>query len=403
MRKSRLSKVKQYKLIEHFVAGTTARCAADLIGVNRKTAAYYYHRLREIISNQLEQEVGEFVSGEIEVDESYFGGHRKGKRGRGAAGKVPVFGLLKRGGKVYTKIIPNARADTLMPIIQEKVIPDSIVYTDCWRGYNVLDVSEFKHYRINHSKLFANKHNHINGIENFWNQAKRHMRKFNGVPKEHFHLFLKECEWRFNNPNPKSQLIQLKQWVKIPVLFTFKNMDIEPFCELKPDWVDLELEEFDHLFPLVKSAKVIVSKHRVSLEELAQVIAQLQTKDADLFKCVLDEVTPLQALQFVHEKKDPRLILLSVGIGGQLTRILSSKMHNPIHYVSIESFPKTAPGQLTIDELNHYHLSDQKNLFGLIGNPVGGSKGHLFHNHIYKILGMDACYVKIQLEEKNLP
>jgi len=200
--------------MEHFVAGSTARCASELVCVNRKTGAYYYHRLRVIISTEVEQEAAEFLSGEIEVDESYFGGHRKGKRGRGAAGKVPVFGLLKRGGKVYTKIIPDAKSSTLMPIIQNKVKPDSIVYTDCWRGYNVLDVSEFKHYRINHSKLFAHKHNHINGIENFWNQAKRHMRKFNGVPKEHFYYFLKECEWRFNNPSPKDQLTLLKQWVR---------------------------------------------------------------------------------------------------------------------------------------------------------------------------------------------
>jgi transposase len=77
-----------------------------------------------------------------------------------------------------------------------------------------LDVSDFKHFRINHSKLFADKRNHINGIENFWNQAKRHMRKFNGVPREHFPLFLKECEWRFNNPKPKAQLRKIKQWVK---------------------------------------------------------------------------------------------------------------------------------------------------------------------------------------------
>jgi len=154
------------------------------------------------------------LDGEVEADESYFGGRRKGKRGRGAGGKVPVFGLLMRNGKVFTVIIPNAKADTLMPIIRQKVKPDSIVYTDTWRSYNALDVSEFKHYRINHSKLFANKHNHINGIENFWNQAKRHMRKFNGVPKDHFHLFLKECEWRFNNSDPKLQLKQLNQWVK---------------------------------------------------------------------------------------------------------------------------------------------------------------------------------------------
>ena len=212
MRKSRLNKKKQLRLIEHFVAGTTARCAADLVGVNFKTAAYYFHRLREIIADEESSKGMDF--GEFEVDESYFGGKRKGKRGRGAAGKVPVFGILKRGGKVYTQVIPDAKGKTLLPIIQKRIQPDSVVYSDCWYGYNVLDVSEFKHFRINHSKLFADSHNHINGIENFWNQAKRHMRKFNGIPTKHFPLFLKECEWRFNNSNPRSQFKQLKQWVR---------------------------------------------------------------------------------------------------------------------------------------------------------------------------------------------
>ena len=212
MRKSRLSRYKQDRLIEHFVSGSTARTAAKLINVNIKTAAYYFHRLREIIVLETQNEV--LLSGAFEVDESYFGGRRKGKRGRGAAGKVPVFGILKRVGRVYTQIIPDAASKTLLPIIRDKIQPDSIVYSDCWRGYNVLDVSEFKHYRINHSKLFANKHNHINGIENFWNQAKRHMRKFNGIPAEHFELFLKECEWRFNNSDPTEQIAQLRQWVK---------------------------------------------------------------------------------------------------------------------------------------------------------------------------------------------
>ena len=212
MRKSRLSKTKQDRLIEHFVAGTTARTTAVLVGVNKSTASYYFHRLRELIFKAVEDETP--FSGEIEVDESYFGGKRKDKRGRGAAGKVPVFGLLKRGGKVYTKIIPNAKATTLMPIMQERIMPDSVVYTDCLSSYNVLDVSCFKHYRINHSELFADRKNHINGIENFWNQAKRHLRKFNGVPTDHFHLYLKECEWRFNNPKPDIQLKMLKQLVK---------------------------------------------------------------------------------------------------------------------------------------------------------------------------------------------
>ena len=206
-----MSQAKQNRLMEHFVAGTTARTAAALVGVNKSTAAYYFHRLRQLIHQQIETHP---VAGEIEVDESYFGGKRKGKRGRGAGGKVPVFGILKRGGKVYTKVIADTKANTLLDIMHEKIVPDSIVYTDAYHSYDVLDVAEFKHVRINHSEKFADKHNHINGIENFWNQAKRHLRKFNGVPKHHFELFLKECEWRFNNPNPTVQLRQLKRWVK---------------------------------------------------------------------------------------------------------------------------------------------------------------------------------------------
>ncbi|OTA19017.1 transposase [Xenorhabdus beddingii] len=96
-----------------------------------------------------------------------------------------------------------------MPITTAKIKPDSLVYTDNFASYDVLDVSNFKHYRINHSTELVdakNGQNHINGIENFWNQTKRHMRQFNGIPKEHFELFLKECEWRFNTPGVKDQL-----------------------------------------------------------------------------------------------------------------------------------------------------------------------------------------------------
>ena len=211
MRKSRISFGKQAKLIEHFVVGTTARTAARLVRVNKTTAAYYYHRLRELIYQAIADTAP--LAGEIEVDESCFGGHRKGKRGRGAAGKVPVFGLLKRGGKVYAVVIADAKATTLLPILKERIGPDSIVYSDSLPSYNALAVAGFRHLRINPSKLFAAGKNHINGIENFRNQAKRHLRKFNGVPKAHFPLFLKECEWRFNNPNPQTQLKQLNQGV----------------------------------------------------------------------------------------------------------------------------------------------------------------------------------------------
>lgn len=111
-------------------------------------------------------------------------------------------------------IIPDALANTFIAIIREKVKADSIVYRDAFKSSNALDVSEFTHYCINHSKRFVQDSNHSNGIENFQNQTKRHLHKFNSAPKEHFHLYLKECEWRFNHRDPKSQLLQLKQWVK---------------------------------------------------------------------------------------------------------------------------------------------------------------------------------------------
>ena len=198
-------------MVEFFVLEVTARSAAQVLDIHPNSAALFYRKLREIIAVKIVDEQPFY--GEIEVDESYFGGHRKGKRGRGAAGKIPVFGLLKRGGKVYAAVVPNTKGATLKAIITNKIQPDSIVYTDSYRSYNVLDVSEFKHFRINHSKLFADKHNHINGIENFWNQAKRVLRKYNGVPKKNFNLFLQECVFRFNYGTPKQQLKTLLQWV----------------------------------------------------------------------------------------------------------------------------------------------------------------------------------------------
>ena len=89
------------------------------------------------------------------------------------AGKVVVFGIPKRHDKVYTVLVDNAKPDTLIPVIRQKIMPDGIVCTDSLSSYGKPDVSSFIHHRINHSKKFADHHNHINGIENFWNQVKR--------------------------------------------------------------------------------------------------------------------------------------------------------------------------------------------------------------------------------------
>ena len=105
-RRSRLPTSIQEDLVKDFVDGATARSAL-LTGVNRHTVTLFFRKLREVIAQRLDEEAPELLGGEVEIDESYFGGRRKGKRRRGAGGKVPVFGLLKRGGKVHAVIIPT--------------------------------------------------------------------------------------------------------------------------------------------------------------------------------------------------------------------------------------------------------------------------------------------------------
>ncbi|EMU11362.1 transposase, partial [Acinetobacter baumannii ABNIH22] len=134
----KLDKNTQRKLVEFFVAEVTARTAANLLDIQPNTAALFYRKIREIIMYHLDQTADDIFEGEVELDESYFGGTRKGKRGRGAGGKVAVFGILKRGGMVYVKVVPDTKSDTLMPVITRKVAPDSVVYTDSYRSYNVL-------------------------------------------------------------------------------------------------------------------------------------------------------------------------------------------------------------------------------------------------------------------------
>jgi len=151
----------------------------------------------------------------VEMDESYFGGKRKGKRGRGAAGKIAVFGILKRQWRVCTVVVSNTKTKALMSVISRKIKPDGIVYTDSYRSCNALDVSRFHHERVNHSEGFGKGENHINGIENFWSQAKRVLRKYNGIHKGSFPLFIKECEFRFNYGTPRQQLKIRRSWCQI--------------------------------------------------------------------------------------------------------------------------------------------------------------------------------------------
>lgn len=220
-RKSRLSKQKRQKLLECFAADLSATQTAKILALNRNTVNLWYRNFREQILEEVELSPTKKLSGEIELDESYFGGPRKKhhaedrrKRGRGAENKVPVFGVLKRDGKVYTQIIKNASKQDLMPIVKQIVRKQSTIYTDKWKAYDGLVFDGYKHKRINHSKSYSNrKGTHVNGIENFWSFAKRRLAKFNGVNRDTFLLHLKECEFRYNH---KGAILEvLEKFIKL--------------------------------------------------------------------------------------------------------------------------------------------------------------------------------------------
>jgi len=195
---SKLSQYKIKKILFYFSQDLTASQTAEIMKLNRKTINRFYKLFREKILLATESENG--FEGELELDESYFGGkHHKGKRGRGSESKIPVFGILKRDGKVYTQIIPNSSSETLLAIVKTKIKPDSVVYTDSFSAYNKLSISGYKHHRVNHSKEFVRGKSHINGIESFWGYCKMRLSKFYGLKKEDFLLHLKESEFRFNN------------------------------------------------------------------------------------------------------------------------------------------------------------------------------------------------------------
>lgn len=216
-KRSKISESKFREILKYFSMDFSASQTADLTEVSRRSISDIYQKLRVRIWNLTKKE-GK-LAGEVEVDESYFGARRvRGKRGRGAKGKVPVFGLLKRNGKVYTKIVKKCGKADLMPIIKGKILEESTVYTDGWKSYDGLVLNGYKHYRVFHSKNeFARGKSHVNGIESFWSYAKRRMAKFNGVPKEKFILHLKESEWRWNHRDDKIYKLLMKELRKNPL------------------------------------------------------------------------------------------------------------------------------------------------------------------------------------------
>jgi transposase len=216
---SHLSEHKFRQLLECFSDDLNTIVTSKITGISRKTVTKYFNQFRNRIFKLVSSDQS-MLEGEVEIDESYFGPKRiRGKRGRGAGGKIPVVGVLKRGGKVKTRIVKNCSKEEMMPIIKGKILDESTIYSDGWRSYDgLVNLKNFKHYRVYHSKdEFARGKAHINGIESFWSFAKRRIRKQNGVRKDKFLLHLKESEFRWNRRDDNMYKVLLKEFREKPL------------------------------------------------------------------------------------------------------------------------------------------------------------------------------------------
>ena len=203
VKRSRLSEAVFRRFLRHAAADLTAVQIATLTGLNRNTANRLLACLRARMAEACEADSP--FCGTIEVDESYFGPRRvRGKAGRGAGKKTPVFGIFKRRGKVYTELVPDCSKAVLQRAIRGKVSLDSVIHSDGWRGYDgLVDLGYKKHLRVDHGKdefaARSDRTNHINGIEGFWGYAKTRLGRFRGMHPHTFYFHLKECEFRFNH------------------------------------------------------------------------------------------------------------------------------------------------------------------------------------------------------------
>lgn len=193
--------------------GVSAKELERQLGVTYKTAWRMGHEIRK---HMAEVDGENILGGEgkkVEVDETYVGGVRPGKRGRGAAGKTVIMGMMERDGEIMTKVVPDVRKATLQPLIEANVEKGSHVNTDELRSYTGLHLKGYRHQTVDHGagEYVGFEGATVNGIESYWSMLKR------GINGTHIHVsgkhlakYAKEFEYRFNRRSrPETMLSEL--------------------------------------------------------------------------------------------------------------------------------------------------------------------------------------------------
>jgi transposase-like protein len=190
-------------LFTHSKNGVSAKELQRQLGVTYKTAWRIAKQIRQLFSPDDDP-----LCDEVEVDETYMGGKRKGKRGRGAANKTPVIGIIERGGKVKASVSVDTKLRTIQPLINANVKKGSTVYTDEYRSYTRVSLNGFKHQKVKHGKgQYVIGDAHTNTIEGFWSQLKRSINgTYHSVSPKYLQHYVNEFAYRYNRRDSEEPL-----------------------------------------------------------------------------------------------------------------------------------------------------------------------------------------------------
>lgn len=183
--------------------GVSAKELQRQLGVTYKTAWRMFKQIRLMLNEDIMA-----LLQEVEVDETYIGGKHRGKRGRGAAGKSKVLGMVQRKGSIIAVVVPDVKTKTLIPVVKAKVLPKSMIYTDELPSYNKLPSLGYQHKRVHHaSKVYVTGSAHTNTIEGFWSLVKRGINGANhAVSAKYLQGYLNAYAYRWNHRNDEKPM-----------------------------------------------------------------------------------------------------------------------------------------------------------------------------------------------------
>lgn len=193
--------------------GISAKQLERELGVTYKTAWRMFKQIRSMLAEDVTLE-----GSSVEVDATFVGGKAKNmhpaKRaklsGRGTVGKTPVFGMVERQGSVVATVVPEESRIAVLPKVREKILPNSMVYSDEHAAYDPIEGMGYQHRRVHHgAKVYVQGDAHTNTIEGFWSLVKRGIGGVNhAVSAKYLQSYVNEYAFRYNRRDQEQPMFE---------------------------------------------------------------------------------------------------------------------------------------------------------------------------------------------------